>query len=127
MKRPKILVVDDDASICRALSRMFRKDGFDVRTEADGRQGLATALFFAPDIVITDMRMPAMSGREMLVSLRKEGFESPCILLSGYHDIHGSDLRRLGIAASIGKPVDANDLRAIVTDLLAKRPVANSG
>lgn len=127
MRPPKILVVDDDASICRSLGRMFRKDGYEVRTEADGRQGLATALFFGPDLIVSDVRMPAMSGRDMLIALRKEGCMSPCILLSGYHDVQRSELRRLGVVASIAKPIDANDLRALVAQVLDEAPVAQSG
>ena len=72
MPKPKILIIEDEAAILRALSRVFEGEGFTTVTATNGAQGLSTALREKPDLIILDIVMPGMNGMTMLGELRKE-------------------------------------------------------
>ena len=61
-----VLVVDDEKNIREGLGEYLRLDGYDVELAADGREGVALADRGGVDLVITDLRMPALSGGELL-------------------------------------------------------------
>jgi CheY-like chemotaxis protein len=61
-----ILVVDDEEEIRKILSRILEKEGFRVITAPDGEQAQRRICFDAPDIVLLDVRMPGLSGMEVL-------------------------------------------------------------
>ena len=71
----KILVVDDEPAIARALEVIFRKEGFDVLVAGDGQEGLATALREHPDAIVLDIVMPKLGGLNMLLGVRTDGGE----------------------------------------------------
>lgn len=66
----RVLIVDDEPSIRQLLSTLLTLEGFAVATAADGRAGLEHILAAAPDVVISDVRMPHMSGYELLAAIR---------------------------------------------------------
>ena len=61
---PKILVVDDDPDICELLEYNFTKEGYEVKTAANGALALEIAPHFLPDIILMDIMMPVMDGIE---------------------------------------------------------------
>ncbi len=67
-----VLVVDDDPSIRTTISMLLRMEGHQVRAAGDGRAGLEAALASPPDVVISDLHMPGMSGLELMLALRGE-------------------------------------------------------
>ncbi|HUQ85507.1 MAG TPA: response regulator transcription factor [Candidatus Limnocylindrales bacterium] len=67
----KILIVEDDPSLSEMYSYKFIHEGFDVTTAPDGQKGLETAISFMPDIILLDLMMPIMDGRQMLRKLRE--------------------------------------------------------
>ncbi len=73
MKKPKILIVDDEPAILRALATIFVQEGFETFTAGDGKEGLTLAMSFHPDIILLDIVMPRSDGMEMLRHLRNEG------------------------------------------------------
>jgi len=70
MKHPRILVVDDEPQITRVLRHSLAAHGYDIRTAADGMSALDTLKDFRPDLVITDLQMPEMSGLELCRAIR---------------------------------------------------------
>lgn len=80
----KILIIDDDAGICRLLGSYLQLNGHEVITATDGQTGLAAALE-KPDLIICDFVMPGLNGQDVLVSLRQDKrLEAiPFIFLSG--------------------------------------------
>nr|MBA3770725.1 response regulator transcription factor [Blastocatellia bacterium] len=70
MKHPRILVVDDEPQITRVLRHSLAAHGYDIRTAADGMSALDTLKDFKPDLVITDLQMPEMSGLELCRAIR---------------------------------------------------------
>ena len=77
----KILVVDDEPQITRVLRRSLSAHRYDVRTAADGESALDTFHDFKPDLVITDLSMPEISGLDLCRELRKNS-QIPIIVLS---------------------------------------------
>lgn len=77
----KILIIDDENQITRVLRRSLTAHGYEVRTAADGVSALDTFQDFAPDLIITDLSMPEMSGIELCKKVR-EISEIPVIVLS---------------------------------------------
>lgn len=69
---PKILVVDDEASIVKLVTAYLKPEGYEVHTAADGPSGLRAARAFRPDVVILDIMLPGMDGLEVLSHLRRE-------------------------------------------------------
>src|SRR5512140_458880 len=69
---PKILVVDDEASIVNLLTSYLKAEGYEVYTAADGPTGLKAAKAFKPDVIILDIMLPGLDGLEVLTRLRRE-------------------------------------------------------
>ena len=80
--RPRLLVVDDEPAITSTLSPVLERAGFDVRIAGDGVEALAMVEDQAPDLVVSDVLMPRMDGREMVRRLRARGRWVPVILLT---------------------------------------------
>ncbi|MGX1934654.1 response regulator transcription factor [Microbacterium resistens] len=80
--RPRILLVDDDAAITGALGPFLARSGFDVEIAADGAEGLAAVERRAPDLVVCDVLMPRVDGREFVRRVRGRSLWLPIILLT---------------------------------------------
>ena len=80
--RPTVLLVDDEAAIIATLGPFLERSGFTVCVAVDGEEALAVHLAARPDIVVTDVMMPRMDGRELLRRLRELEEWTPVILLT---------------------------------------------
>lgn len=78
----KVLVVDDEPSICALLSATLRLTGFEVRVAGGGREALAAAVDFAPDLVVLDVMMPDVDGFQVAQRLRSSGQPVPVLFLT---------------------------------------------
>jgi len=84
---PRLLIVDDDPSTIRFLSNRFAHLGFEVESATDGLSALAMAGRRAPDLLITDVRMPKVDGPALARTLVRNGGERMLtIVISGYDD-----------------------------------------
>ena len=81
MEHKRILVVDDEPQITRVLRHSLTAHGYDVRTAADGESALDTIKDFRPNLVITDLQMPEMSGLELCRHIRAIS-QIPIVVLS---------------------------------------------
>ena len=91
MIKKQILVVDDEVDICNTLERILRKrfrDQVDVKTACDGMEGKNRIGEFQFDLIITDINMPKLTGRELIPIIRQTlGYEAtPIIVLTAYPD-----------------------------------------
>jgi CheY-like chemotaxis protein len=84
MYRPRVLVVDDEANARNALSELLCDSGYDVATAANGTDGLALIDSFHPDVMLTDLRMPGMSGTELERAVRKKAWAPKVVFMSAY-------------------------------------------
>ncbi len=107
----RILAVDDDPALLRALRRGLRLEGFAVRTAGSGREALQIAAEEPPDAIVLDVSMPGMSGIEVCACLRERGAEVPVLMLSAMDEVAD---RVAGLAAGaddyVIKPYDLGEL-----------------
>jgi DNA-binding response OmpR family regulator len=120
---PIVLVVDDDPVILQLLRVNFEMEGFAVITAADGEQGVERARADHPDIVVSDVMMPRMSGTELVAKLRADPATEalPILLLTAkaqQTDI-GAGLD-VGADDYVTKPFDPLDLVDRVNRLIAR-------
>ncbi|HSJ32913.1 MAG TPA: sigma-54 dependent transcriptional regulator [Longimicrobiales bacterium] len=81
-KGARVLIIDDERSILDTVQILLRGEGFDVETMQNPREAIAQIDDLAPDIVLTDIRMPGLSGLEVLAALREHDVEIPVILMT---------------------------------------------
>ena len=122
MDSQKILVIDDEYQITRVLKRSLQAHRYDVRTASDGEAGLELFHDFHPDLVITDLSMPAKDGIEVCRAIRKIS-EIPIIVLS----VKGEESTKVealdaGADDYITKPFGMNELLARVRATLRRAP-----
>jgi two-component system response regulator AtoC len=83
----RVLVVDDEENLRLVLRTFLRKQGYEVETAANAEAALALVDAFAPDFVLTDVRMPGMSGIALTAALRERGAQAVVILMSAYGSV----------------------------------------
>ncbi len=116
-----VLVVDDDPVILRLLEVNFQMEGFEVLTAADGQEGVDSAKANLPDLVVSDVMMPRMSGLELVEQLKADDTtrDIPVILLSAKAQV---DDIRAGLDAGaddyVTKPFEPLELVDRVNKLL---------
>ncbi len=82
--RCQMLIVDDDAPVAASLRRLFRRASFETKVAYGGREALRLLGEFEPDVVVTDQRMPDVSGAEVLAEVRRRFPRAVRVLVSGY-------------------------------------------
>jgi len=111
-----ILVVDDDAAVCRLLKRYLEPAGYRVITAPDGKDGLIHIQRHSINLVLLDLEMPTMTGPEFLNELRKQHENIPVIVVTGYPDSNlMMQATRFGPLTLIPKPIDKKMLLAAVS------------
>jgi two-component system response regulator VicR len=121
----RILVVDDEAEIANALRRLLRRRGFEVETATSGLEGLTKAAAFQPDLVLSDFRMPGMTGAEMLGRIKRLYPLTLRAILSGYADLNSviAAVNEGEICRFFSKPWDDASLVAVVEGMLRERDI----
>jgi len=124
METKRILLVDDETQITRTLKRSLAAHRYDVRTAADGESALDLFSDWSPDLVITDLSMPEMSGIELCRELRKKS-KVPIIVLS----VRGEEKSKVealdaGADDYVTKPFGIDELLARVRANLRRVPTA---
>ncbi|MFZ5673619.1 MAG: response regulator transcription factor [Pseudomonadota bacterium] len=119
--RIRISVLDDDASVRNALSRLLRASGFDVRAFGTGEEFLAAIGDFRPHCAIIDLHMPGMNGRDVQRHMAATASDIAVIVITG-HDSPKSRTECLadGASAYLTKPVDEMRLLNAIGDATAK-------
>ena len=102
-----ILIIDDEPRVLRAFARNVRLGGYTVFTADSSAEGLALYHQELPEIVITDLRMPEMTGQDVLQAIRAHDPEANVILTSGHGDQDAIlEAMRAGASDFLPKPVD---------------------
>lgn len=113
-ERSRILVVDDEVQIARVLRTSLQAQGYEVKTAADGEAGFNAAGDWLPDLIVTDLSMPAMNGIELCRAVRERS-QVPIIVLS----VRGEEKSKIdaldaGADDYVTKPFSVNELLARV-------------
>lgn len=119
----RILLIEDDESLCQSLSFQLRQEGFEVDVCQDGEEGLLFARQQLHDLIVLDRMLPTMEGMQVLEHLRKEGVTTPVIFLTALGQV--SDRTQglnLGADDYLVKPFAFEELLARIRCVL-RRPV----
>jgi len=120
----KILIVDDDGDLRTLYGLCFLRRGHHIVAASNGREALDCLAAHAPDLLITDLRMPELDGLELLRRLRADGPRAlPVIVLTARGDQQAAALAA-GADAFLVKPVPLRQLGETAERLLAERRVA---
>lgn len=119
-RAPTVYLVDDDAEMLKALSRLLRAKGFEVRAFGSAREFMASGRPDAPACLVLDVAMPGIDGLELQERLSGEGVTLPVIFLTGHGDIPMSVRAiKAGAVDFLTKPVDHAELTRAVSHALA--------
>jgi FixJ family two-component response regulator len=106
-----VAVVDDDASVRRALTRLLKSAEFQVRSYSSAIEFLDTGLSIVPDCAILDIHLGGMSGLELLSQLRESGHDVPVLIITAHDDAQTREAAtRAGCVAYLRKPIEAKEL-----------------
>ncbi len=120
--RGRILVVDDEPSSRVGLEKLLRHKGFQVQSEVDGEAALRSAAEFAPDVVVTDLRMPKMDGIELLKQLRAQDRDVPVIVATAFGEVTTAvAAMRAGADDYLTKPIELDELLLAIERAMERR------
>ena len=121
MTSQRVLVVDDEAKMQRVLEIMLQRMGHEVACASNGKDALQIMKSASADLVISDLRMPGMSGTELLRTLREQGNEVPVIIMTAYGTIESAvEAMKLGACDYIVRPFEVEALEIAVGRILAE-------
>ena len=113
-----ILVVDDQEGIRQLLFEILTAEGFVVRLAANGIEALNSVEQCEPDIIIIDMKMPGISGLEVVKELKGKGYKGYFILMTAYGELEiVNEAVKLGVEHQINKPFDIDDLLQLIRSI----------
>jgi DNA-binding response OmpR family regulator len=117
----RILVVEDDRAVQKALKRLFESEGFRVEISPDGKSALEAFRAATPAAIVLDLRLPAMSGRDVCREIKQQSSTVPIIVLSATSDISDKVLLlELGADDYVTKPFSPRELLARVRAALRR-------
>jgi len=110
----KIMIVDDEENILELVKAILEQEGFDVVGASSGQECLDKLKEVKPDLILMDMMMPSMSGREVTEKIRKnpknKGLKVAFLTVARFSEVGRDMLKDLGVSDYITKPFDNNDL-----------------
>jgi two-component system, OmpR family, KDP operon response regulator KdpE len=122
----RILVIDDEPQITRVLRAALSAQGYDVRTANDPEEGLRTFKDWPPDLVITDLMMPSISGVDVCRAIRAQGATPVLVLSVREHERSKVEALDAGADDYVTKPFSIQELLARVRAHLRRAPERNT-
>jgi two-component system response regulator HydG len=120
----RILVVDDEVNARTALTELLNEEGYLVESAADGFKALGKVADFAPDLVLTDLKMPGMDGLQLLAKLREGDPDLAVIVMTAFGEIETAvRAMRSGARDYLAKPVNVGELSVVVARELEQRRI----
>ena len=119
-KRRKVLLVDDEAGFAELLRDLLEMDNYEVVTAENGEEGLEKLRTFVPDVIISDIVMPRMSGFEMFkqVKAAPETSTLPFLFITGFQDERVlAEARKIGVFGILRKPIDIEQIENRIREI----------
>ncbi|HEY2433029.1 MAG TPA: sigma-54 dependent transcriptional regulator [Vicinamibacterales bacterium] len=121
----RILVIDDDQGVRDSISRMLRGAGYTVETAGSGEEGVTLARGNAFDVILSDMRMPGISGLDVLRRLRDQRVDTAFIVMTGFGTVDSAvEAMKLGAVDFVQKPFFRDELLMRVKSVADRRQLA---
>jgi CheY-like chemotaxis protein len=123
MKKTSILIAEDNQDSQSLLQTILESEGFIVTAASDGEKAIDILQEIKPDILITDLMLPSVSGGDLIRHVRQtaELSKIPIVVISAYGDHYESDALAAGANVVLKKPLDSNALIDAITRLKAAR------
>lgn len=112
----RILIVDDNVGLAENIAEILEIDGYVTAVAASAEEALAKTAAPSPDVVVTDYRLPGISGATLVRRLQEMGLNVHAIVISAYTDEKTIEDARSAGAAFVAKPVDFQRLGQIITE-----------
>ncbi|MFW6199759.1 MAG: sigma-54-dependent transcriptional regulator [Gemmatimonadota bacterium] len=123
----RILIVDDEESICHVLEQLFEYEGHEVEAASDGSEALDAVSDFRPDVTFLDVKMPGMDGVEILGRIRSEDPSAVVVMISGHGTIDTAvEATRKGAYDFLEKPLDTDRLLVTLRNALEVKGLSES-
>jgi FixJ family two-component response regulator len=120
-REPVIYIVDDDPSVARALSRVFRVAGYRQESFDTAQEFLKQECLESPSCLLLDVQLPGLSGLELQTELKTRGWTVPIVFITGNGNIPMAvDAMRAGAVHFLSKPFDNRDLLAAIGSALER-------
>ena len=117
----RILIVDDEANARAALSEILREEGYETETAADGFKALGKIGSFAPDLILTDLKMPGLDGIGLLKESRSASPTTVVVVMTAFGTIDSAvEAIKGGAENYLTKPLDPVTLVAVVERAMEK-------
>src|ERR1051326_3099241 len=111
----RILIVDDERSMRELLERVFRREGYSVNVAENGSRALEMLRTSVYDLVISDVKMPGLSGIDLLTQCREFSPDTMVIIMTAFATIDNArEAFKFGADDFIQKPFDINELKLVV-------------
>lgn len=111
--KPSLLLVDDDKTFCQVLSAALERRGFVVRAAHTATEGLSAAASDLPEYAVVDLKMPGLSGLDLVKKLKQLDAHTKIVVLTGYASIATAvEAIKLGAIHYLAKPADADEIIA---------------
>jgi len=118
--QPKILLIEDDQSTATALGKVLDADGYSVRIAHRGDEGLGQAQREPCDLVITDLKLPGLSGLDLIAQLHAAKPKLPIIMMTAHGTTETAiEAMKLGACDYLVKPFEADELLALTASAVA--------
>ncbi|MBN1497676.1 MAG: response regulator [Spirochaetes bacterium] len=121
-KKTNILIIDDEDIVLKSCLRILKNDEYEIDTVKSGEEGLRRVAEKQFDVVITDLKMPGISGMEVLADLRKNRPDVTVIIFTGYATVENArEALKAGAFDYIPKPFTSEELRSVVDNAVKAR------
>jgi len=120
-KRSSVLVVDDEEALRTVLSGELANEGYEVKAAADGDEAISEVEKSPFDLVLLDIKMPRMSGFEVLKYIKVNHAKTKVVMLTGFADLKNAiESKKLGADDFVSKPYDLVDLLTTIERVLSE-------
>lgn len=115
---PMIYVVDDDESVRKALSRLFRSVGYSVEAYDSALSFITDCSIQSQACLVLDISMPGMTGLELVDYLNERSREIPIVLITAQEEIYSQGVSKPMVIKCLNKPLDAAELLKVIENAL---------
>jgi len=121
--KKRILIIEDDEEMRSLLKDFFEEEGFEIDSVSNGSDAFRILVRELFDLVITDHRMPGLTGLDILPGIKKLQPETPIIVITafGSKEVHHRAMER-GATAYLEKPLHFHELRTMIHEIISLKP-----
>jgi two-component system cell cycle response regulator DivK len=122
MQRLKVLLVEDDDDARALYVYMLASAGYRVNAVSNGLEALAEIQVNCPDVIVTDIQMPVLSGLDLIVAVRSDNelADLPVVAITSFGENFREQARAAGAADAIDKPTEIERMREVIEAVLSR-------